>query len=78
MPPLRPMSFTFYFLYGRISCSNLGLSETRVLQKPLHEMSLSTVTVLVVSTRKLFLSSVHRAFVMENTLSVAAFVPGMA
>jgi hypothetical protein len=34
--------------------------------------------VLMVSTRKRFFSSVHRAFVIQNTLSIAALVPGMA
>jgi hypothetical protein len=32
----------------------------------------------MVSTRKQLFSSVHRAFVTENTLSIAALVPGMA
>jgi hypothetical protein len=32
----------------------------------------------MVSTRKQLFSSVHRAFVIENTLSIAALVPGMA
>jgi hypothetical protein len=36
------------------------------------------ITVLMVSTRKRLFSSAHRAFVMENTLSIAALVPGMA
>jgi hypothetical protein len=31
----------------------------------------------MVSTRKQLFSSVHRAFVIENTLSIAALVPGM-
>jgi hypothetical protein len=37
-----------------------------------------TNTALMVSTRKRLFSSVHRAFVIENTLSIAALVPGMA
>jgi hypothetical protein len=37
-----------------------------------------TITALMVSTRKQLFSSVHRAFVIENTLSIAALVPGMA
>jgi hypothetical protein len=32
----------------------------------------------MVSTRKRLISSVHRAFVIENTLSLAALVSGMA
>jgi hypothetical protein len=32
----------------------------------------------MVSTRKWLFSSVHRAFMIENTLSTAALVPGMA
>jgi hypothetical protein len=32
----------------------------------------------MISTRKLFFLSVHRAFETENTLSIDAFVPGMA
>jgi hypothetical protein len=32
----------------------------------------------MVSTRKWLVSSVHRALVVENTLSIAVLVPGMA
>jgi hypothetical protein len=59
----------------------LGLFEIKV-QKPLHERSSKCVfvaiTALMVSTRKWFFSSAHREYVIENTLSVAALVPGMA
>jgi hypothetical protein len=44
-------------------------------------MCFVTVPALMVSTRKQLLSSVHlciRAFVIENTLSIAALIPGMA
>jgi hypothetical protein len=37
-----------------------------------------TITALMVSTRKWLFSSVHSAFMIENALSVAAPVPGMA
>jgi hypothetical protein len=37
-----------------------------------------TITAFMVSTRKLFFSSVHRAFVIENILSIDTLVPGMA
>jgi hypothetical protein len=32
----------------------------------------------MVSARKQLFSSVHRAFVVENTVSIAALIPGMA
>jgi hypothetical protein len=41
-------------------------------------MRFVTITALMVSIRKRFFSSVHRAFVMENSFSIAALVPGMA
>jgi hypothetical protein len=48
----------------------------------LHESSskcvFDTITALVISIRKLFFSSVQGAFVIENTLSIAALVPEMA
>jgi hypothetical protein len=52
------------------------------VQKSSHERSWKwifvTITALVVSTRKLFFSPVHRLFVIQNTLSIDALVPGMA
>jgi hypothetical protein len=70
VPPLGQMSFAFYFLYERISGTEL--------LKSLHELSLGAVIVLMVSAKKQLFFSVHRAFILENTLSVAAFLSGIA
>jgi hypothetical protein len=41
-------------------------------------MCFVALTAAMVSTRKLFFLSVHRAFVIDNTRSIDALVPGMA